>query len=596
MTKFGLKILAFPFLKFFIIWSFSLVIYSELLSLLELYTKKYFIYFWIFTTFLFFFLLKNNKKKSSLNSFFNLIPKTYIYTSIFLLLLLFLCLIYPPNNYDSMTYHLPRVFYWIQNESLNNFASNNLRQLVYAPFSGMVFSALFCLTNSDYLFNFVHFFCLIVILFVLKNIISELNPKLKATSTAFIFLLTMPMVILQATTTQNDLLTSMWLLLCLMFAIKFKKNNDNANIIFFSISLGCAILTKSTAYIFGFPIYILAMFTSYKYKKLNFFLISNLIIVLLNTGTYFRNFELTGNPIGLIENIKVSNEDYSLQTTFSNFLRNSSSQLILPDKSINNNNEKMVKDIHDFFNIDYNNPETTFGNTKFDDIWFVISEDMSGNPLHYLIILFCILMATFNKKNSYIKNYIVLILFSFILFCTLIKWQPWINRLNLPFFILITPFVALIIHGFDFRVKIILFASLFVYSLPFLLMNPNRPIIKYSYETNISSLKDLDKINLKLINPVNIVSNREQFFSNDKNKFKKYANLVETIKNSDCKIIGIDLGSDTPEYWLLYLLNIKEKSYSYNIYHTNVNNLSKKYEKNFKFQCKIDKNLNLKFL
>ena len=130
---------------------------------------------------------------------------------------------------------LAQSFLLDSNESLDNFATNNLRQLIFPPFSGMIFSLLFYLANSDYLFNFLHLFCLIVILCASKNIISELNSKSNATSTAFIFLLTMPMVILQSTTTQNDLLTSMWLLLSLLFAIKLKNNNDNADTIFFYI-------------------------------------------------------------------------------------------------------------------------------------------------------------------------------------------------------------------------------------------------------------------------------------------------------------------------------------------------------------------------
>ena len=191
MTRFVLKFLF--TLKFFIIWSFSLVIYSEILSIFKLYTKIYFIYFWIFTIFMFIFVFKINKKIISFNTLFNLSLNTYIFTFILFLLLFCLCLIYPPNNYDSMTYHLPRVFYWIQNESLDNFATNNLRQLIFPPFSGMIFSLLFYLANSDYLFNFSsilfnsYFMCF-------KNIISELNSKSNATS-AFIFLLTMPMVI-----------------------------------------------------------------------------------------------------------------------------------------------------------------------------------------------------------------------------------------------------------------------------------------------------------------------------------------------------------------------------------------------------------------
>ena len=44
-------------------------------------------------------------------------------------------LISPPNNWDSMTYHMSRVEYWIQNKAVHFFTTNNPRQNVFAPFS-----------------------------------------------------------------------------------------------------------------------------------------------------------------------------------------------------------------------------------------------------------------------------------------------------------------------------------------------------------------------------------------------------------------------------------------------------------------------------
>ena len=38
--------------------------------------------------------------------------------------LLFLALLYPPNNYDSMTYHMARVAHWIQNQSIGHYPTS----------------------------------------------------------------------------------------------------------------------------------------------------------------------------------------------------------------------------------------------------------------------------------------------------------------------------------------------------------------------------------------------------------------------------------------------------------------------------------------
>src|SRR5271169_318653 len=44
----------------------------------------------------------------------------------------------PPNNYDSYSYHLPRQVMWIQQESVRDYSTDNLRQLIMPPFAEFV--------------------------------------------------------------------------------------------------------------------------------------------------------------------------------------------------------------------------------------------------------------------------------------------------------------------------------------------------------------------------------------------------------------------------------------------------------------------------
>ena len=40
-----------------------------------------------------------------------------------------------PYNWDSMTYHLPRIMHWIQNGSINHYSTNIVRQVTSPTFA-----------------------------------------------------------------------------------------------------------------------------------------------------------------------------------------------------------------------------------------------------------------------------------------------------------------------------------------------------------------------------------------------------------------------------------------------------------------------------
>lgn len=67
------------------------------------------------------------------------------------------------------------------------------------------------------------------------------------------FAVTLPMGILQSTSTQNDYVVSFWLLTFVLFTIRYVRTSIPGYAYALGLSLGLAILTKAIAYIFALP-------------------------------------------------------------------------------------------------------------------------------------------------------------------------------------------------------------------------------------------------------------------------------------------------------------------------------------------------------
>ena len=89
------------------------------------------------------------------------------------------------------------------------------------------------------------------------------------------------MGILQATSTQNDYVLSMWLVCMVYFMlIMVDKNNQKGLSLIYTFAIGCslglAILTKGTAYVFVLPFilwFFIKSFNKYRASSLKIFLI-----------------------------------------------------------------------------------------------------------------------------------------------------------------------------------------------------------------------------------------------------------------------------------------------------------------------------------
>ena len=145
---------------------------------------------------------------------------------IFILIpLLILAILIPPNNWDSMSYHMTRVEEWRQNLNVYPFPTSNIRQVNYPPLAEYIILNLQVLSQSDYFANLVQYFSLLGSLSLISLSVKLFGLDIKGQFLSVLLLLSIPMVIFQSTSTQTDLTASFFLLGVIYSVLKILKSH-----------------------------------------------------------------------------------------------------------------------------------------------------------------------------------------------------------------------------------------------------------------------------------------------------------------------------------------------------------------------------------
>ncbi|RCJ39274.1 hypothetical protein A6769_05735 [Nostoc punctiforme NIES-2108] len=559
-----------------IIWGIFLTFVTEFFSLFRYINFVCILINWtVFSILCIIAFFRINNKTKLIYSYNNKPHIILLYGTAFITVVVgLIALIAPSNNWDSMTYHMSRVVHWIQNASVAHYPSHILRQLELSPWSEYTIMHLQILSGGDSLANLVQWFSMLGCLIGVSLIAKEFGAKLGGQLFSSVVCVTIPMGILQASSTQNDYVVSLWLV-CFVyyFLLSIKYEFSLKNSFNIGASLGLAILTKGTAYIYALPFAIcllVLMLKRIKWKAFRHLWEICIIAVVINLGIWYRNFELYKNPLGVLGNITV-NEIFTLPALLSNIVRNISLHLATPIQGLNAFQERIIYKIHDFLGISASDPATTFNGVEFhipkiSNPSIYLHEDLSGNLMHFLLIIFSIVIYVVyvkqNQHNDLIKIYLVNICFSFIFLSLLLKWQPWASRLHLPIFVLFSAFIGTIISNVFNQRLVNCLGLIFILSCqPYLFYNASRPLLH----------------NNKFVNNINgtifSVDRTSQIFSNNSQLKEPYIDAINFIKYKECYNIGLLMNEDSWEYPFWIIANNSSKQLL-NFEHINVKNLS----------------------
>jgi hypothetical protein len=468
----------------------------------------------------------------------------------------FIAVIAPPNTYDAMTYHMARVMHWIQDGSLDYYPTQELRQLYLNPWSEFTILHFQVLAGTDRLANSVQWFSMIGSTIGVTLIAKELGANRKGQIFSAAVSMTIPMGILQGSSTENDYVAAFWLICFVSLIFVLKDRGDFWSAFASGASLGLATLTKATAYIYAFPFVAWSgvwTFKAYRYQGLKLLGIIAFGFLAINLGYYTRNTNLFSNPLAITQEIspgqytipeQYSSEIFSIPELLSNIARNIAVQLGTPFENINRFLENAVYQFHGFIGISPNDPRTTFSGEVFHVNRLSFHEDWAGNLLHVLLIMITIiLVGIYLRRNRKLIYYFLCLNGAFLFFCIYLMWQPWVSRLELPLFVLWSPLIGMAI--LSFRAKWIAPAILLLLilgAMPWVLFNQTRPILGTKNIFNTS--RDEQYFN----------SNDRQQLENSYSWAARY--MAEDMKGQ-CRDIGLYLSEDDWEYPLWILLRQK---------------------------------------
>lgn len=401
--------------------------------------------------------------------------------TILLCITLIVAIVATPNNLDSLSYHLSRLGYWIQQGNVAHYASHIERSISFSPFSEYVHLHTFLLSGSERYCQLLQWLCLAGILISVSLLAETFSSDRLVLRVALCFAATLPIVVLESMTTQNDLVAAFFILGTVFFIFDYLYSKHTSNLYLVALCCGLGMMAKGTFAFYALPFGVYLFFCMIRKPALRKPLVvlvcgAALVTLALNTPFWHRTYRVFDSPIGTISNGNKNNfhgpADYISSVSKHVFLHLG---FVSPGNRYNDFLENKLKNLHTSLGIALNAPGTgmTFKMNKLN-----FNEDFAHNFFAIWLALFSIPLLFFARLSKAAKWYSALTFSSFLVFCFFISYQIYGSRLHIPFFLLMAPVLGLtygsVAPKFLANALIIL---LWLSALPFALLSSAHPLL-----------------------------------------------------------------------------------------------------------------------
>ncbi len=514
---------------------------------------------------------KDGWKQISDFAFPRSINKKMLIWGIFALGMICLALKTVPYNWDSMTYHMPRIFHWYQNGSVAHYATHIDRQVASPVLGAFVNLHVYAMAGGNDIFvNLLQ--CLsfltngILVYFIAKKI----NCSEKYCTMAAVLFYSMPIAFAEAFTTQVDNFSALWMLgfaylLIDLLDVKEKIAFDRktvSKVSHLALCVAYGYLAKPSvgfSMVF-FAVWLLVIVIRRRDKVLTlvaYIAIAAVILVAVLSPEFYRNINtynaLSSPGTGQRQLVGTLHERYIAVNTVKNFTFN------MPTVWVYNSSEiiwKYTMRLARVLGVDIDDPAISEDGREFEvRAPQTYGHSSAVNPLVVWLLVICAFLWLFkNRKRrlSEVRNqYFIVAGISFVFFCAVLRWEPFVSRYMLSYLALLCPAVVsqleMFFEGKDekhYRNELI-----FVTVFYFLCITEFWGLLYYHGKIALSQ------------------TDSEGYFASRREITENYLCITNAVNGNGYEDIGLIIGKDSYEYPLMVMLEDYDS-----IKHVNVNN------------------------
>jgi hypothetical protein len=448
-----------------------------------------------------------------------------------------------PQTFDSLNYHLPRVAHWAQDRAVHHFATGIEVQNVISPAGEIALLQVYVLAQGDRLTPFVQWFCFLCALIAAALIAQDLGAGRRGQVLAAVAGATIPMAIVNASSTVNDGIAALWVLLAAGEVVVLWRSapaRPAAPAAFAALAAGLTLAAKPTAVPYLLPLGLLAGWALWRCGRWRTLLgwagLALAIVLLLNAGHFTRNYLTYGNPIGDADRFGFHGKQlFTPAALLSNLVRNVALHTGTPWGRVNRFVYNTVLAIHRGLGLAVDDPRTT-SIGPFTWAGVRTEEGIASNALHAGLALLALGAALLAPKRMERPVLICMLLSAtgFVLYCILFKWQTYASRYHLTFFVLLAPALGLALERLlPARWSWLPGALLLVLAYPWLFSIESRPIMVHPRSP---------------VGSIFTESRDRLFFANAPYLLHAYTSMPAYIRAAGCDQVGLMLGGGQAEY------------------------------------------------